>query len=188
MTVDSQVITASQLTQEIRVTAFINDEKPDLSSANRRKAANRLVEQALIKREMELAHYPEPPESDVDKTLQQVKSRFPDGAQFRNALQQYGIIEADLRQFLFKQAAALQFIEYRFRPEVFVTELEIRACYENQVVPAYQKQHGREPSFDEARSQCEEMIAARRVDQLVDQWMKDARSRADVVYQEDAFL
>ncbi len=60
ITVGNQVITQSQVDDEIRVTAFLNHEKVDLSAAARKQAASRLIEQALIKREMDLSRYPLP--------------------------------------------------------------------------------------------------------------------------------
>jgi hypothetical protein len=65
------VITQSQLDDEIRLTAFLNRDMPDLSAAARKEAAGRLIEQALIKREMDISHYPLPELSDADKSLQE---------------------------------------------------------------------------------------------------------------------
>jgi hypothetical protein len=189
VTVDNEVITESELREEIRVTAFLNSEQPDFSPAARRRAAERLVEQALIRREMELARYPEPPPQQVDELAGEILHRRFQGSEtrIREALREYGLEEADLRRHLAKQAATMRFIEYRFRPEVLVTETEVRECYDNRIVPAYRKQGASAPPFDDARSQCEDLIAAQRVDQLVEQWLKEARGRVHIAYREDAF-
>ena len=63
------MITQSQVDDEIRVTAFLNREKVDLSAAARKQAASRLIEQALIKREMDLSRYPLPELSDAGESL-----------------------------------------------------------------------------------------------------------------------
>ena len=73
----NQVITESQIDEEVRVTQFLNGEKLDLSAGERKKAAGRLVEQALVKREMEVSRYPLPPLSDADKQLQMLKAGYP---------------------------------------------------------------------------------------------------------------
>ena len=46
ITVANQVITESQIDDEIRVTAFLNREPLDLSAAAKKQAAGRLIEQA----------------------------------------------------------------------------------------------------------------------------------------------
>jgi len=58
ITVGSQVITVSQIDEEIRITAFLNREKLDITADAKKQAATRLIEQALVKREMDLSHYP----------------------------------------------------------------------------------------------------------------------------------
>src|SRR4051795_2405586 len=52
VSVDRTVITESEVIRQIRITALLNGEQPDLSAANRRETAERLVEQALMRREI----------------------------------------------------------------------------------------------------------------------------------------
>ena len=60
VSVGKQIITAGQIDEEIRVTAFLNHEKPHFTVDEKKKAAERLIEQALIKDGMEKCHYPLP--------------------------------------------------------------------------------------------------------------------------------
>ena len=53
-----KVITDSEIDLRIRLTAFQNDEKPELSVAARRIAVERLIDQKLVEREMDVGHYP----------------------------------------------------------------------------------------------------------------------------------
>src|SRR5947209_12722763 len=48
-----QVITEADVTDEIRVQSFIDEKAPDFSVENKRKALDRLVDQTLIRRELE---------------------------------------------------------------------------------------------------------------------------------------
>jgi hypothetical protein len=189
LTVDNQVITESRVLEEVRLAAFLNGEKPDLSGSSKRRAAARLVRQSLIRREMELTQYPLPPASEADRMVEQlVQGRFPDAAGYRSELASCGISEETFKQYLLRQAAVLRFIDVRFKPEIQVTDLEIRDCYENRVLPEYRRRGGRgEPSFDDARAQCEEMLASERVDKLVERWLKDTLEHTRVVYKEEAF-
>ena len=69
ITVGNQVITESQIDEELRITAFLNRDKLDVSDDARKQAANRLIDQALVKREMELSHYPFPQAVDAGASL-----------------------------------------------------------------------------------------------------------------------
>jgi len=188
VTVNDEVVTQSDLGEEIRISAFLNGEEPDFSPANKRRAAERIVERLLLRRDMELTRFPQASQSEVDRMLQQVRQgRFQSEAAYRSELARYGVTEAELRQSLLRQAAVLRYIDFRFAPDVQLTETEIRNHYENRLLPELRKRGlAPEPSYDEAHSQAEESLKAERVDELVDRWLKEARERARIRYQEDA--
>jgi hypothetical protein len=179
VTVDHQVITHSRVLEEIRLAAFQNREKPDFSAAARRRVADRLVERLLIEREMELTRFPSPPASEAARAIEQLKRERPEEP-FAEALAAYEICEQALREFLLSQAAVLRFLEGRFRPQVQVSEAEVRACYQK-----------REPkttsALEQARAECEAALTAAGVDQEVDRWLREVRARVRVVYREEAF-
>src|SRR5271163_3603750 len=58
ISVGDKIISASEIDLRIRLSAFQNRERADLSLASRRHAAEELVDQKLIEREMDVGHYP----------------------------------------------------------------------------------------------------------------------------------
>ncbi|MEK7403866.1 MAG: hypothetical protein AAB225_02040 [Acidobacteriota bacterium] len=134
VTVDDQVITNGELLQEIRLTAFLNGQPPDFSPAARRAAAEQLVEQHLILRDMELTRFSSPPAADVDRMLQQ----YSDTRQ--RELARYGISERDLRARLERQAAVLRYIDFRFKPEVQASQPETIAQRVDEIVERWLKE------------------------------------------------
>jgi hypothetical protein len=188
VTVNNQVITASQIRDEIRVTGFLNGEKPDFSAANRRRTADRLIEQVLVRREMDLTRYSEPGVSEIRNTMDQIRSGFQSDAALKQALAGAGITQAQLQDELLRQAALLRFIDLRFRPEVQIDESEVTRYCQNVYLPALRKRGvAPEPTLDSVRPQCEEEFTAQLVDRRVDAWLKEARDRSDIVYEKEAF-
>jgi hypothetical protein len=187
VSVGNQVITEDQINDEIRVTAFLNHEKPDLTPAEKRKAAERLVEQTLIRREMALTHYPIPPLSDADAKMKEIERGYPNRDAFLKALQLYGIGEDDLRQRLWWQATLLKFIDERFRPTVQLSNAEIRQYYREQVQKWREQHVSPIPTFEESRSAMEQALMEERVDQALDRWLGDARTQVDIRYRKEAF-
>jgi hypothetical protein len=187
--VGNRIITTSQLDREIRVTAFLNGQPPDFSPAARRAAADRLVEQALIRREMETSGYPQPSEADAEPILSQFqKAHFSSPAEYRQALAASGLSEADVSEEVLWQRRLLQFVGERFRAGVRVSEEEIAGYFEQTVRPAAQAAHPGQPAtLDEYRAAIEEKLAAPRVDAALDAWLKDVRARTEIVYHEEAF-
>ena len=182
ITVDNQVVTQSQIGEEIRVTAFLNREKLDLSPAAKKQAGARLIEQALIKREMDLSRYPLPELSDAGESLQSVKAMYPSATAFNDALQSYGITVDELTRRLWWQLTLLRFIDYRFRPGIQIPSADVQAYYRQQVSEWEQKGTKPIPTLEESRDQIEELLTQKRIDQALDQWIKDTRNQVTITY------
>src|ERR1700690_278656 len=188
VTVDNQVITTSEISEALRVAAFLNGEKLDFSGAARRQMADRLIEQVLVRRGMELPPYPEPPSTELEQTLSQVKPRFPGDTQFQQALAEYKLTQRQIENSLRRQITLLHFTDLRFRPEVQVQESDVKQYYETVYLPDLRKKGVTpEPSFEDAQDDCEEALTTQLVDKRVDAWLAEARGRARIEYDEDAF-
>jgi hypothetical protein len=111
---DGHAIKSSDINEEVRITQFLNQEKLDTSLDERRKAADRLIEQAVIRKEREAGQYSDPEREEVDSLFAQIQQRYPDEAALDQALKAYGITREDLIRHLEWQLAVLQFIRVRF--------------------------------------------------------------------------
>jgi peptidyl-prolyl cis-trans isomerase SurA len=186
ITVANQVITASQIDEEVRVTAFQNSEKLDFSAEEKKKAAARLIEQALIRREMDLSRYPLPDLSDADGALKDFKGHYPNQAAFEKALQDYGIIEAQLKQHLLWQLTVLRFVDYRFRPGIQVPDSDIQAYYQQQVRKWKEQGVQPMPSLSDERTRIEEILTQQQIDNSLDQWLTETRGQVAVRFLDEA--
>jgi len=180
VSVGKQVITESQIVEEIQVTAFLNRQPVTITPDEKRQAAERLVEQTLMRRDMEFTHYPLPALSEGDAELRAQQASSED-------LRKYGITEDELRQHLWWQLTMLRFIDYRFRPAIQITDAEIRDYYSKKRAEWEQEGAAKIPSLEESRADVEKILTAERVDQAVDRWLGDARTRLDIQYHEEAF-
>jgi hypothetical protein len=115
--VSGRAIKTSDVEREVRLTEFLNGEALDLSAGARRKAAERLIDQMLIRRELEAGGYGEADEAETRAFLKQVRAqRFPAGeAAWRAALQRYGLKAEQVERHLRWQLTVLKFIDQRFR-------------------------------------------------------------------------
>jgi len=188
VSVGNSVITTGDIDREIRVTAFLNGSKPDFSSATKRATAQRLIEQNLIRRELELTRFVTPEASAaMPMFLEFRKNQFPNEEAFQQALKEAGITEQDLQDELLWQLTLLNFVDVRFRPGVQVTDQELHDYFEKVVRPVAQAAHPGEPvQFEDYRSQMQETLNGSRADQEMDQWLRDARKRTDIVIHEEA--
>jgi len=180
ISVGNQVITKAQVDEEVRLTAFQNGSQLDLSADERKKAADRLIEQTLVKRDMEFSHYPIPDASEAEPVLKALKANYRSEAQYQQALDRYGITEEALKRRLWWQATLLRFIDYRFRPGILVPDKDIRDYYDQEVVKWKQQGIQQIPAFEESRDKIGELLTDQRIDQAIDRWLADTRKQVAV--------
>jgi hypothetical protein len=188
VSVGNRVITATDLDRELRITAFLNNAKPDFSSTERRKTAERMVDQTLVRSEIEVSRYLLPTAGEVDAALKELKNRYADEAAYRGALAQYGISEDDLKTMLLWQLTLVRFIDARFRPGIQIGEAEIRQYFNEHVRPTFEQAHpGKSASLDDYRDGIEQTLTGDAANEQVEQWLKDARVRTRIDYHEEVF-
>jgi hypothetical protein len=163
ITVGNKVITESEIDLRIRLTAFENDGKADFSLASRRQAAQRLIEQKLVEREMDVGRYP--------RATPEAAKQVPAAA----ALKAYGLTAEDVARDLIWQKELLTFVSLRFRPAVQVTD---------QDVEKYFREMSLKGELNDVRAEIEEKLTGERADKELDLWLQDQRKRTRIEYAE----
>ena len=186
--VGKQAIKASDVDRDLRVTAFLNSQPIDLSAAARRKSADRLVDQQIIRQDLSGQGYSRPSDADVNQMLQQITNdRFHgSAAQLQAALSRYGLSKEVLRAQLLWQLTVLRFIDQRFRPGILVTDDEVRSYYDqhlNDLRRAYPKDSTLETLSPQIRTSLE----GQRIDQEFETWLEQSRKRNRIEYKTAAF-
>jgi hypothetical protein len=153
ITVGRESITELQLDEELRVTALLNDQPVSRSTDARRAAADRLVDQLLIKREMDLTRYRGTEPGDLAAYLMQVQSAYGGPDRFRQLLRQYDLSENALKEHLELQLAISRFVEYRFRSDI--------------------------PS---ATSPIRPKMVDQQTDEALADWLEESRKQVNIVY------
>ena len=192
VSVGSRVITETDLDREIRITAFLNSAplRSRLSNEklNKRETAERMVDQTLVRSELEASRYLPPSAADTEAALQEEKARFGNDAAYRRALAEYGVSEDDLKARLMWQLTLVRFIGVRFRPGIQIGDEEIRKYFDDQVRAGLMQAHpGRTPSVDDSRAGIEQTLISQAANQQVEQWLKEARRRTHIQYHDEVF-
>lgn len=166
--VGNQVVTETEVQEEVRVTEFLNGEPVDLGPAQRRAAAERLVDQQLIRNDMVTGGYSQPPAGEADKMLADLKEERFHGREpeYRATLARYGITEAELKEHLRWQLAVMRFTDARFSPNI---------PREPAVQTANRMRAGAAPAPENG------------VEQQLEAWLKEARSNTRIQFRKEAF-
>lgn len=181
--VGRHVIKTSDIARDLRVTGFLNREPSDLGADARKKSAERLIDQEIIRQEIVTGGYRRPTDEDGEAFEQQlVKDRFHGSrAEMSAALAKYSLTEPELRAQLLWQLTVLRFIDQRFRAGVLVTDDDIKSYYE---------QHRGElgsDSFEALRPKIQSTVEGDRINQLFNAWLEHERKITRIEYKQEAF-
>jgi hypothetical protein len=178
--VGRHVITQTHLETEIRVTAFVEGAAPKIDdTAIRRQAAARLIQQTLIRREIELTRFPMPKPDDAQPILEQVRAGH--GENFAKDLAAAGLDAQDLADHLLWQLTLLRFVQYRFQPGIQIGDDEVKAYYDAQL-PRWAAEGRTVPPLESMRKDIESLLTHQRVDQALDRWLAEQREQTAVTY------
>ncbi len=166
--IGNQAITELQIDEDLQVTALLNHQPVSRDVQSRRSAADRLVQQFLIQREMETSRYPVPDAAEIDKYFQKVEADLGGVSRLPDLLKIYELDESTLRDHLARQLAALSFIEFRFRPQFSVADPEVREYLRSQ------------PSANQ--DSVRQLLIRKQTDDALNAWLEETRKRFDIVY------
>ena len=180
--VDTRVITQSEIERQIRVTAFQDAIHPDLTARHRRAALETMIDQKLIQRDLENGRYPLPDPAELNPIIELFKKdHFASAEDYTRALADYKITDEDFRDLLLWQRTLLSFIEMRFESGVQVTDQEIADYFEKNVKPVEAAAR-----LEDYRDRIESAIVGERIDQEAAAWLKRAHERYEIVYHPEA--
>jgi hypothetical protein len=110
-------------------------------------------------------------ESDAEQALQAL-------VETRPALEAR-LPRAELHRLIRRQATILRYVEFRFRPQVRIREEELRAAWNEEY-----RGEPEGPPFEEAAPALRARLERRALDERIEEWVRDLRSRAEVRYVE----
>lgn len=179
----NRVIADSEIDLRIRLTAFQNGEKAAFGPDVRKQAAQRLIDQKLVEREMDVGHYPRLSDDARKQLLADfTKTNFKsDPEALRRALGDYGLTVEDLEDDLARQSELLTFLGLRFRPAVQVSDQDVQHYIESQARP---QAGADDAALTDLRARTERQITSDRADADMNAWLKDQRKRTKIEYLE----
>jgi len=186
--VGKHAIKASDIDRDLRVTEFLNRASLDLSAAAKRKSADRLIDQSIIRDEIATGGYNRASDADADAMLAQIRRERYAGsdARLRQELVRYGLPEEELREELLWQLTVLRFIDERFRPAVQVSDQDVRAYYD-QHLAELKREYPRDNSFTTLEPRVRNVVEGDEVNKQFEAWLDDARKGQHIEYKEEAF-
>jgi hypothetical protein len=191
--VDGRVITRSAALEEENVRAFQNGEEPvgTLMDQELHRLIPRMIDQELLAKEKDNSPFSPADAGDAIEPLEAIRKRYPSSEEYRKALARYQLSDQDLVRHLSRERDILAFVDYRLRPQVLLAPDAVETYYQNVLLPQLGKERqAREgqaqdpqstvPTLEDVRGQIERILTEQEINRLLDEWLKQLRSRAKI--------
>lgn len=183
-----RIIKTSDIEHDIRITDFLNNAPLVIGLRTKRAAAERLVDQTIIRGELASGGYERATDAAAGAMLAEIlRTRF-DGsdARFGAALSRYGITKDELRAALLWQLTVLKFIDERFRPGVLISDQEVRDYYNNHLA-ALKKQYPRANSYEALSATIRSLLQGEQINRQFETWLDETRKQTRIQFIQEAF-
>ena len=81
----------------------------------------------------------------------------------------------------------MRFTDLRFRPEIQLSDEEVRDFYNTLAAEWRQKDPDKVPTFEASRGQVEKLLMDQRTAQALDRWLGTQRNETQILYREPVF-
>jgi hypothetical protein len=179
-TVNNVPLLQSDFDDSIRVEAFLQQRTLDsFSTAERSEALTRLIDQELLRQQMQGEFVI--PDSEIDAQITAIRAQCNttgNDIAWHSLLNSYDLDEPLLRDRLGAQLTAVRFVDLRLRPTVRVDLDAVEAYYRETLVPKLQQMGAKVDPLSAVTPKIEELLAQKRIDELLNAWLSNLRSQS----------
>lgn len=183
--VDRDVIAMSEVVLQARLAALIDEKPLKLDAETLTQATDRLVDQALVRREIALGSYQAGGGGGAPQLLASLKARL--RRPLPQLLTEYRVTEEELTEHLAWILTLSRFIDLRFRPGIQISPEELRDHYEGSFLPAWRREKtDPPPDLEGARDAVEAELTTQRLEQATERWLNQGRAQVTLEIREQA--
>ncbi len=170
--VNSDVITQSDIDELGRFQKLVDGKEQTAP-----KRLHELVQQWIVQHEASFSGFQAPNAKAVQAALANLEKRFGSRAAFEKKMKEAGLSEADVKHMLEQQIFLSRFLDYKFRPEVQVSEQQIEQYYRKTLVPELKRAGQQVPPLAKVADKVREVLVERNITQLAEAWLKEMEKR-----------
>ncbi len=184
VTVNGHAVLLSDWDEALRYEALVNG-KPlsDPTDAERRAALDRLIDQELLREQMEGLQYPHASAQEVRNQTATIRKQLPGAASddgWHAMLERYGFTEEEFAARVSAQLDTLRFLDLRLRPNVHVDSGSIESYYREKFLPELRKAGAADVPLAEVSPKIAELLTQQRMDEALSQWLRELRQQSQI--------
>jgi hypothetical protein len=151
------------------------------------QVVSRLIDRELLRQELKNFDIAKEDEAEVESRMQALRDAYAKTGGLSACLKRNGLQETELISYLRLESSILQFVNFRFRPFINISQEEINSYYKNRLAPQLEKSKIELPSLAQVSTQIEEILRQEKINEVLDQWIANIRHNSRIEYFEDKF-
>jgi len=184
-TVDHHAIVQSEWDDAVRFECLMADRPvAAVTSEERRKTLDRVIDQALLREQMEASSFPRASADEVVARIREMREQnaaWKTDNGWHRALSAYGLTDDDVTERVAMQLDMVHFIDMRFRPNIHIDPRNVEEYYVGQLLPELRRSGAAQITLQEASPKIEEVLVQQRMDEMLTAWLRNLRQQIPVV-------
>ena len=175
--VGHEAIALSEIDLEARLEALLNRTDSAPSQTYRERLLERLIDRRLILQDLTATPFLTAQPEEVDEQLHALRTQeYLGGRNFPDALQHYGLTEADCRTYLSERIGFERYVSFRFKTGLDADLEAAREYYRDEYEPRLRTLGEPAKPFDEVIEEISQIVVERRANALLDQRLRALRA------------
>jgi peptidyl-prolyl cis-trans isomerase SurA len=183
-TVNGHVILQSDWAEALSYEALLSNRSvPQFNEGERRAVLDRLIDQELLRQQMNSADFQHASDSEVAARLNEARKLYPEADSpdaWQSLLARYHLTEKDLATRIRQQIDLMRLVDARLRPTVQIDSKSIEAYYRDQFVPKLKQSGASEVPLADVSAKIRELLTQEKVSELLVSWLHTLRSEGEV--------
>ena len=161
------------------------DRKPleSLTDASRRATLNRMIDQEVMRGEMENSSAPQSTPQEVAARLHEIREQYPnatDETAWNAILRRYGVTEPEMEAAVTMELNGLRLLDFRLRSSAQPDARQIERYYRDTYQPAMRAKGAQPVALAEVTPQIREILTQQKLNELTTAWLQELRTQADI--------
>lgn len=172
-----EAIALSEIDMESRLEALLNRTPAAPSQAYREQLLERLIDRRLILQDLTTTPFLTAQPEEIEDQMRSLRTQeYLGGRNFPDALQHYGLTEADCRTYLSERIGFERYVSFRFKTGLDADLEAAREYYRDEYEPRLRALGEPAEPFDEVVEEISQIVVERRANALLDQRLRALRA------------
>ncbi|HZQ23700.1 MAG TPA: SurA N-terminal domain-containing protein [Terriglobales bacterium] len=183
-TVNNHPILQSDWEEAISYESFIEGRPIEKLTAEDRKAAlDRLIDQELLREQLQAAPVPQAKPGDVKAKIEEVRKLYPGADQeagWQATLSRYGLKQAELENRIANDLQLARFVDARLRPGIEIDSHSIEVYYRDTLLPKLRSSGEKQIALADVSPKIKEVLTQKKLNDLLAAWLQNLRSESQI--------